>query len=263
MAKERITIKTEEEIELLRQSSLLVGKTLAEVAKILEPGVSTAKLDKTAEEFIRDHGALPGFKGYGGFPATLCISINEEVVHGIPGDRIINDGDIVSIDCGTFMNGFYGDSAYTFAVGDVKPEVIQLLNITKESLYKGIEQAVSGKRIGDIGFAIQQFVEGFGYGVVRDLVGHGLGRNLHEKPEVPNYGRRGNGPKLQDRMVLAIEPMITLGTYEIVQDPDGWTIRTADGLPAAHFEHDVVIRKGKAEVLSSFEEIEKVLKNKN
>lgn len=263
MAKEKITIKTEEEIDLLRQSSLLVGKTLAEVAKILEPGVSTAKLDKTAEEFIRDHGAVPGFKGYGGFPASLCISINEEVVHGIPGDRIINDGDIVSIDCGTFMNEFYGDSAYTFAVGSVKPEILKLLEITKESLYKGIEQAVTGKRIGDIGYAIQNHVEQFGYGVVRDLVGHGLGRNLHEKPEVPNYGRRGNGPKLNERMVLAIEPMITLGTYDIAQDPDGWTIRTLDGLPAAHFEHDVVIRKGKAEILSSFEEIEKVLNNKN
>jgi methionyl aminopeptidase len=263
MAKDRITIKTEEEIDLLRQSSLLVGKTLAEVAKILEPGVSTAKLDKTAEEFIRDHGAKPGFKGYGGFPGTLCISVNEEVVHGIPGDRVINDGDIVSIDCGTYMNEFYGDSAYTFAVGNVKPEVKKLLEITKESLYKGIEQAITGKRVGDIGYAIQQYVEAHGYGVVRDLVGHGLGRNLHEKPEVPNYGRRGNGPKLQERMVLAIEPMITLGTYEIAQDSDGWTIRTIDGLPAAHFEHDVVIRKGKAEVLSSFEEIEKVLRNKN
>lgn len=263
MAKEKITIKTEEEIDLLRQSSLLVGKTLAEVAKILEPGVSTATLDKTAEEFIRDHGAVPGFKGYGGFPGTLCISVNEEVVHGIPGDRIINDGDIISIDCGTFMNDFYGDSAYTFAVGNVKPKVLRLLEATKESLYKGIEQAVTGKRVGDIGFAIQQHVEAFGYGVVRDLVGHGLGRNLHEKPEVPNYGRRGTGPKLQERMVLAIEPMVTLGTYEISQDTDGWTIRTADGLPAAHFEHDVVIRKGKAEVLSSFEEIEKVLNNKN
>jgi len=263
MAKERITIKTEEEIELLRQSSLLVGKTLAEVAKILKPGVSTAKLDKTAEEFIRDHGAIPGFKGYGGFPGSLCISVNEEVVHGIPGDRIINDGDIVSIDCGTYMNDFYGDSAYTFAVGNVKPEVLKLLEVTKESLYKGIEQAVTGKRVGDIGFAVQNHVEAFGYGVVRDLVGHGLGRNLHEKPEVPNYGRRGTGPKLMEMMVLAIEPMITLGTYEISQDPDGWTIRTIDGLPAAHYEHDVVIRKGKAEILSSFEEIEKVINNKN
>lgn len=263
MAKDKITIKSEEEIELLRQSSLLVGKTLAEVAKILKPGVSTAELDKTAEQFIRDHGAVPGFKGYGGFPATLCISINDEVVHGIPGDRIVKDGDVVSVDCGTLMNGFYGDSAYTFAVGNVKPEIVQLLEVTKESLYKGIEQATTGKRVGDIGYAIQQYVESFGYGVVRDLVGHGLGRNLHEKPEVPNYGRRGSGPKLEERMVLAIEPMITLGTYRIHQDSDGWTIRTVDGLPAAHFEHDVVIRRGKAEVLSSFVEIEKVLKQQH
>lgn len=262
MAKEKVTIKTEEEIELLRKSSLLVGKTLAEIAKIIEPGVSTAKLDQLAEEFIRDHGAVPGFKGYGGFPNTLCISINEEVVHGIPGDRIINDGDVVSIDCGTYMNGFYGDSAYTFAVGNVQKEVLQLLEVTKESLYKGIEQAVTGKRVGDIGFAIQSHVEQYGYGVVRDLVGHGLGRNLHEKPEIPNFGRRGSGPKLLERMVIAIEPMITLGSYDITQDTDGWTIRTFDHLPAAHFEHDVVIRRGKAEILSTFEYIEEVLNKK-
>lgn len=262
MAKDRVTIKTEEEIELLRQSSLLVGKTLAEVAKILKPGVNTAQLDKIAEEFILDHGAKPGFKGYGDFPATLCISINEEVVHGIPGNRIVEDGDIVSIDCGTYMNGFYGDSAYTFAVGNVNPEVIKLLEVTKESLYKGIEQAVSGKRIGDIGFAIQNHVEKMGYGVVRDLVGHGLGRNLHEKPEVPNFGRRGTGSKLKERMVIAIEPMITLGSYDISQDSDGWTIRTIDKMPAAHFEHDVVIRKGEAEILSTFQYIEEVLNKK-
>ncbi|NPD44365.1 MULTISPECIES: type I methionyl aminopeptidase [unclassified Lentimicrobium] len=262
MAKDKVTIKTEEEIDLLRKSSLLVGRTLAEIAKVIEPGVSTAKLDRLAEEFIRDNGAVPGFKGYGGFPATLCMSINEEVVHGIPGDRIINDGDVVSVDCGTLMNGFYGDSAYTFAVGNVKEEVLRLLEVTKESLYKGIEQAVTGKRVGDIGFAIQNHVEQFGYGVVRDLVGHGLGRNLHEKPEIPNFGRRGSGPKLQERMVIAIEPMITLGTFDIAQDPDGWTIRTLDNLPAAHFEHDVVIRRGKAEILSSFEFIEEVLRKK-
>ena len=262
MARDKVTIKTEEEIDLLRKSSLLVGRTLAEVAKVIEPGVSTAKLDRLAEEFIRDNGAVPGFKGYGGFPATLCMSINEEVVHGIPGDRIINDGDVVSVDCGTLMNGFYGDSAYTFAVGNVKEEVLRLLEVTKESLYKGIEQAVTGKRVGDIGFAIQNHVEQFGYGVVRDLVGHGLGRNLHEKPEIPNFGRRGSGPKLQERMVIAIEPMITLGTFDIAQDPDGWTIRTLDNLPAAHFEHDVVIRRGKAEILSSFEFIEEVLRKK-
>ena len=262
MARDKVTIKTEEEIDLLRKSSLLVGRTLAEVAKVIEPGVSTAKLDRLAEEFIRDNGAVPGFKGYGGFPATLCMSINEEVVHGIPGDRVINDGDVVSVDCGTLMNGFYGDSAYTFAVGNVKEEVLRLLEVTKESLYKGIEQAVTGKRVGDIGFAIQNHVEQFGYGVVRDLVGHGLGRNLHEKPEIPNFGRRGSGPKLQERMVIAIEPMITLGTFDIAQDPDGWTIRTLDNLPAAHFEHDVVIRRGKAEILSSFEFIEEVLRKK-
>ena len=262
MAKEKVTIKNEEEIELLRQSSLLVGKTLAEVARILKPGVSTAKLDGLAEEFILDNGAKPGFKGYGGFPSTLCISINEEVVHGIPGDRIIKSGDVVSIDCGTYMNGFYGDSAYTFAVGDVKKETLALLEATKQSLYKGIEQAVAGKRVGDIGYAVQNHVENLGYGVVRDLVGHGLGRNLHEKPEIPNFGRRGSGPKLIERMVIAIEPMITLGSYDISQDTDGWTIRTIDGLPAAHFEHDVVIRKGKAEILSTFEFIEEVLNTK-
>ena len=262
MASGKIIIKSEEEIDLLRKSSLLVGKTLAEVAKIIEPGVNTAKLDKLAEEFILDNGAKPGFKGYGGFPATLCISINEEVVHGIPGDRTINDGDIVSIDCGTYMNGFYGDSAYTFAVGNVKKELLTLLEITKQSLYKGIEQAIAGKRVGDIGFAVQNHVEHYGYGVVRDLVGHGLGRNLHEKPEIPNFARRGTGPKLKENMVIAIEPMITLGSYDISQDPDGWTIRTIDGLAAAHFEHDVVVRKGEAEILSTFDYIEEVLNTK-
>ena len=262
MAREKITIKTEAEIDLLRESCLLVGKTLAEVAKVIAPGVNTAKLDKLAEEFILDHGAKPGFKGYGGFPATLCISINEEVVHGIPGHRTIQDGDIVSVDCGTYMNGFYGDSAYTFAIGNGKKETLHLLEMTKQSLYKGIEQAISGKRVGDIGYAVQEHVENHGYGGVRDLVGHGLGRNLHEKPEIPNFGRRGSGPKLIERMVIAIEPMITMGSYDVVQDTDGWTIRTIDGLPAAHYEHDVVIRKGKAEILSSFEYVEEVLKNK-
>jgi len=262
MARGKVIIKTEEEVEFLRESSLLVGKTLAEVAKVIAPGVSTAKLDSLAEEFILDHGAKPGFKGYGGFPATLCISINEEVVHGIPGDRTIKDGDVVSIDCGTYMNGFYGDSAYTFAVGNVSKDVLHLLETTKQSLYKGIEQAVSGKRVGDIGFAVQNHVEQYGYGVVRDLVGHGLGRDLHEKPEIPNFGRRGSGPKLIENMVIAIEPMITMGSYEISQDSDGWTIRTIDGLPAAHYEHDVVIRKGKAELLSTFNYIEEVLKTK-
>lgn len=260
MSQGSIQYKTEAEIELLRESSLLVGKTLAEVAKILKPGVSTRALDALAESYIRDHNALPGFKGYGGFPASLCISINDEVVHGIPGDRIVKDGDVVSIDCGTYKNGYYGDSAYTFAVGNVSEEVKLLLQRTKESLYLAIEQAVAGKRVGDIGYAVQNYCEGFGYGIVRDLVGHGVGKNLHEKPEVPNFGRRGIGAKLREGMVLAIEPMVTLGDYNVQQDDDGWTIRTVDGSPAAHFEHDVAIRKGKADVLSTFSYIEEVLK---
>lgn len=251
--------KSEEEIELIRKSSLLVGKTLAEVAKHIKPGVETIYLDKIAEDFICSNGAKPGFKGYNGFKHTLCISINEEVVHGIPGKRVIKEGDIVSVDCGVLMNGFYGDSAYTFAVGEIKPELKTLLEVTKESLYRGIEVAVEGKRIGDIGFEIQSFVESFGFSVVRDLVGHGLGKNLHEKPEVPNYGKKGNGLKLQTGLVLAIEPMINIGTRNVIQDKDGWTIRTADRKPSAHFEHNIVVRKGKAEILSSFEEIEKVI----
>ncbi len=257
-----IHIKTDEEIEIQRHSSLLVGKTLAEVARHIRPGVKTKTLDKIAEEFIRDHGAVPGFKGYGGFPATLCISVNDAVVHGIPDETELKEGDIVSIDCGTIWNGFYGDSAYTFPVGEVDEEVLLLLERTKKSLYLGIEQAVAGKRVRDIGHAIQTYVESFGYGVVRDLVGHGVGRNLHEEPEVPNYGRRGTGPKLKAGMCIAIEPMINLGVKEVYQEADGWTIRTADGKPSAHFEHDVAIRHGKADILSSFEEIEKVLNKK-
>lgn len=257
-----IYIKTDEEVEIQRKSSLLVGKTLAEVAKIIRPGIATLELDKVAETFIRDNGGEPGFKGYGGFPATLCISINEEVVHGIPGKREFKDGDIVSIDCGTLMNGFYGDSAYTFAVGEVDEKVLLLLERTKQSLYLGIEQAVVGKRVGDIGHTIQKYVEGYGYSVVRDLVGHGVGRNLHEKPEIPNFGRRGSGIKLKSGMCLAIEPMINLGVKEVVQNNDGWTIRTEDSQPSAHFEHDVVVRNGKADILSTFEYIEQVLNNK-
>ncbi len=256
-----IYYKTDEEIEIQRESSLLVGKTLAEVARMIKPGAKTAELDRVAEEFIRDHGAEPGFKGYGGFPATLCISINDEVVHGIPGDRELKDGDVVSIDCGTLMNGFYGDSAYTFAVGEVDPEVLELLKRTKESLYLGIKQAVVGKRVGDIGYAVQKYVESFGYSVVRELVGHGVGRHLHESPEVPNYGRRGSGVKLKEGMCIAIEPMVNLGRKEVVQGRDGWTIRTADGKPSAHFEHDVAVKNGKADILSTFEYIEQVLNN--
>jgi methionyl aminopeptidase len=256
-----IHFKTDEEVELLRQSSLLVGKTLAEVARMLRPGILTIDLDQVAETFIRDHGAVPGFKGYGGFPGSLCISINDEVVHGIPGKRVIKEGDIVSIDCGTILNGFYGDSAYTFGVGEILVEHAELLKRTKESLLLAVEQAVSGKRIGDIGSTVQNYVEGFGYSVVRELVGHGLGRHLHEKPEVPNYGRKGTGIKLRSGMCLAIEPMVNLGVKEISQDIDGWTIRTADGKPSAHFEHDVVVRDSKSDVLSTFEYIEEVIKN--
>ena len=259
----RVRIKTDEEVELIRLSSLLVGRTLAQVASRVQPGVTTLALDAVAQEFIRDHGAEPGFKGYGGFPNSLCTSVNEAVVHGIPNDTPLEEGDIVSVDCGVLMNGFYGDSAYTFAVGQVSEEVQLLLDTTKVCLDLAIEQAVVGKRIGDIGHACQQHAEGQGYGVVRELVGHGLGRDLHEAPEVPNYGRRGNGPKLMDGMVLAIEPMINLGGREVGQADDGWTIVTRDGKVSAHFEHDVVVRQGKADVLSSFKDIEEVLNSKN
>ncbi len=254
-------VKTEEEINRIRESSLLVGKTIAEVAKALKAGVTTKSLDALAEAFIRDHKAEPGFKGYNGFPATLCISINDVVVHGIPGDREIKDGDLVSIDCGTLLNGYYGDSAFSFGVGNISDTVKSLLKVTKDSLYIGIEQAIEGKRIGDIGFAIQTYVENYGFSVVRELVGHGLGKNLHEPPEVPNYGKRGTKAQLVEGMVLCIEPMINQGVYKVTQDYDGWTIRTQDRKLSAHFEHAVVVRKGKAEILSSFEEIEKVNNN--
>jgi methionyl aminopeptidase len=251
--------KTEEEIEIIRRNNLLVSKTLAEVAKLIKPGVTTLQLDKRAEEFIRDNGATPGFLGYGGYPNTLCTSVNEEVVHGIPSNRILKDGDIVSVDCGTYLEGFYGDSAYTFQVGSVKPEIVNLLEVTKESLFKGIENAVEGKRTGDIGYAVQFHAEKAGYSVVREMVGHGLGKDLHEAPEVPNYGKRGRGIKLADGLVICIEPMINMGSKFIKQDSDGWTIRTIDGKPSAHFELAVVIRKDKAEVLSTFKYIEEVL----
>jgi methionyl aminopeptidase len=254
-----IYFKTNDEIELIRESSLLVGKTLAEVARLIAPGVRTIDLDRMAEEFIRSHGAEPAFKGYNGFPFTLCISVNEQVVHGFPGNRILVEGDIVSVDCGVKKNGFFGDSAYTFPIGEVKPEVKHLMQRTRESLYKGIEMAVDGRRVGDIGFAVQQYVESYGYSVVRDLVGHGVGRNLHEKPEVPNYGRRGTGVRMSTGMVIAIEPMINLGTRNVVQESDGWTIRTADRMPSAHFEHTVAIGPGKADVLSTFTYIEEEL----
>ena len=258
-----IYLKTDEEIELLRESNLLVGMTLGELAKWIAPGITTLKLDKIAEEFIRDHGAVPGFLGYGGFPNTLCVSVNEQIVHGIPSNYELKDGDIVSIDCGTVKNGFNGDSAYTFCVGEVAYDVRRLLKTTKESLYLGIEQAVEGKRVGDISNAVQTYCEKKGYAVVRELCGHGGGKRLHEDPEVPNYGRRGCGPLLKSGMVIAIEPMINLGSRNIVIERDGWTSRTRDRKPSAHFEHTVAVREGKADILSSFKYVEEVLGEKS
>ena len=255
-----IHYRTDSEIELLRKAALLVGKTLGEVGKHIRPGIRTIELDRIAEEFIRDHGAIPAFKGYEGFPGSLCISVNDAVVHGIPGNYELRDGDIVSVDCGTVLDGYVGDSAYTFTVGEVSEEIRLFLQRSKESLYKGIEQAVAGNRIGDIGYAIQSYVEQFGYGVVRELVGHGVGRKMHEDPQVPNYGKRGTGTKLSEGIVIAIEPMITFGKKDIIQERDGWTIKTRDRKPAAHFEHDVAVRNGKAEILSSFEWIEEISK---
>jgi len=255
-----IFVKTAEEIELLRESNRLVGKTLGEMARHIRPGISTLELDRIAEEFIRDHGAEPGFKGYDGFPGALCISVNDVVVHGIPSaDCVLKEGDIVSIDCGTLKNGFYGDSAYTFEVGEVAEDIRKLLQVTKESLYKGIEKAVVGMRIGDIGHAVQSWCEAGGYSVVRELVGHGVGHDLHENPQVPNYGRQGQGVKLKEGMVIAIEPMINLGERYIYQEEDGWTIRTRDKKPAAHFEHTVAVGKKGADILSTFEYVEKEL----
>ena len=258
-----IYLKTDEEIELLRESNLLVGMTLGELAKWIAPGITTLKLDKIAEEFIRDHGAVPGFLGYGGFPNTLCVSVNEQIVHGFPSNYELKDGDIVSIDCGTLKNGFNGDSAYTFCVGEVAYDVRRLLKTTKESLYLGIEQAVEGKRVGDISNAVQTYCEKKGYSVVRELCGHGVGKRLHEDPEVPNYGRRGCGPLLKSGMVIAIEPMINLGSRNIVIERDGWTTRTRDRKPTAHFEHTVAVREGKADILSSFKYVEEVLGEKS
>ncbi len=258
-----IFLKTDEEIELLRISNQIVAKTLAEVAKLIAPGVSTEQLDKVAEEFIRDNGAVPGFLGYGGFPKSICTSVNDQVVHGIPSEKVIlKEGDIISVDCGAYINGFHGDSAYTFPVGEVKSEIMDLLRTTKESLFLGIEQAVEGKRMGDVGFAIQSHCEAKGYSVVREMIGHGVGRNLHESPEVPNYGRKGNGTMLKTGMTIAIEPMINMGKRQLVFENDGWTTRTIDRMPSAHFEHSVAVRKGKADILSTFEYIEQVLGNK-
>jgi methionyl aminopeptidase len=255
-----IHFKTAEEIELLRESNLLVSKALAEVARRITSGISTLELDAVAEEFIRDHGAEPGFLGYRGYPKTLCTSVNHQVVHGIPSSYILKEGDIVSVDCGVLLQGYFGDSAYTFAVGSVPDRVRLLLKTTREALYKGIEQAVEGRRIGDISNAVQDHCEKQKFTVVREMVGHGIGKGLHEAPEVPNYGRRGYGVRLQQGMVLCIEPMINLGRKEIAQDPDGWTIYTADKQPSAHFEHCVAIGKNGADILSTFDFIEEVYK---
>jgi len=254
--------KTEDEIELIRQSSLLVGKTLAELASRIKPGVTTLELDRIADEFIRDHGAYPGFNGYRGYPNSICASVNSAVVHGVPGSAPLKEGDVVSIDIGVVKDGFWGDSAYTFAVGEVKPDVRRLLEVTLECLDLAVEQAVAGKRLGDIGFAVQSHAEAHGYGVVRELVGHGLGRNLHEPPEVANYGKRGTGLVLHEGWVIAIEPMINLGSRHVREMEDGWTIRTRDDRPSAHYEHTLVIRKEQAEVLSTFKWIHEALASK-
>ena len=256
-----IYLKTDEEIELMRTANLLVSATLAELAKHIKPEVTTQKLDKIAEEFILDHKAVPLFKGYRGFPNALCISINDHVVHGIPGACLLKNGDIVSIDCGVKKDGYCGDSAYTFEVGEINPEVKKLLQTTKEALYVGISNAVEGKRIGDVAHSIQLYCESRGYSVVRELVGHGIGKEMHEAPEVPNYGKKGHGALLKNGMCIAIEPMINMGTKNVKFEKDGWTVRTRDGKPSAHFEHTVAIRPGKADILSTFELIDQVLQN--
>ena len=260
----KIFLKTEDEIELMRQANQLVGRTLGELAKHIKAGTTTLQLDKIADEFIRDNGAIPTFKGFpnphgGPFPASICTSVNDVVVHGVPNAQtVLKEGDIISIDCGTLLNGFCGDSCYTFCVGEVSEEVKELLRTTKESLYKGIEQAVAGRHLGDISYAVQSHCEAHGYGIVRELTGHGIGHQMHEDPQVPNYGRRGNGVMLKNSMCIAIEPMVTMGKRDIWLDQDRWTIRTRDGKPAAHFEHTVAVRKGQAEILSSFEEVQNI-----
>lgn len=255
-----IYLKTEEEIDFLRESNQIVAKALAEVAKFIQPGVTTKYLDQIGEEYIRSCDALPSFLNYNGYPASLCISVNEVVVHGIPSvHQVLREGDIVSVDCGAYKNGFHGDSAYTFCVGEVSEALLNLMRTTKEALYLGIEQAVEGNRLGDIGHAVQQYCQSKGYTVVREMVGHGIGRNLHEAPEVPNVGKKGAGPLLKTGMVLAIEPMINMGKRNIVIENDGWTVRTSDRKPSAHFEHTVAVRKGKAEVLSSFDYLKEVI----
>lgn len=258
----KIFLKTEDEIKLMRKANQLVGQTLGELAKHIKPGVTTLELDKIAEEFIRDNGAIPTFKGFPNhlgepFPGSICTSVNDMVVHGIPDSKtVLKDGDIISVDCGTLLDGFNGDSCYTFCVGEVSPEVKKLLQVTRESLYKAIDIAVAGKHVGDIGYTVQEHCEGHGFGVVRELTGHGIGREMHEDPAIPNYGRRGNGVLLKDGMCIAIEPMITMGNRNIGMLPDHWGIVTLDHKPAAHFEHTIVVRRGKSEILSSFDEVE-------
>jgi methionyl aminopeptidase len=252
-------LKTDEEVGLLKESNMLVSRTLAEMASLIKPGVTTLYLDSLAETFIRDNGATPAFKGYGGFPNTLCTSVNDEVVHGIPSGYVLKEGDIISVDCGVILNGWYGDSAYTFPVGEISDDVRRLLEFTRASLEEGVKEAVAGNRVGDISYAVQTKAESGGYTVVRELVGHGLGRKLHESPEVANWGRQGTGPKMEKGLVICIEPMINLGRKETLQMSDGWTIKTADGKPSAHFEYAVAVDRGKAEVLTTFEFIEKVL----
>jgi methionyl aminopeptidase len=257
-----IKIKTREEIELMRESALIVSKTLGMLAKEVKPGVSTLYLDKLAEDFIRSEGAVPGFLGLYDFPNSLCMSPNNQVVHGIPNKNLLVEGDIISIDCGAYKNGFHGDHAYTFAVGEIEPATRKLLDVTRASLYVGIKEFKAGNRVGDVGYAIQKFSEDHGYGVVRELVGHGLGREMHEDPEMPNYGKRGCGKKFVEGMVVAIEPMTNLGTHKIRQHADGWTITTLDNKPSAHFEHDVAVVDGKPVILSTFDYIDEALGNK-
>jgi len=255
-----ILYKTEEEIQLIRESADILGRAHGEVAKQVKVGVKTKDLDKIADDFIQDHGGSPSFKGYNGFPSALCISENEQVVHGFPSDYELKDGDIISIDCGVFYKGYHSDSAYTYPVGEVSPEIMALLKATKESLYIGIENAKFGNRMGDVSYSIQKYVEDRGYTVVRELVGHGLGKDLHESPEVPNYGKRGRGPKLGEGLVIAIEPMVNLGTRNVVQEDDGWTIRTKDRKPSAHYEHTVAVFKDRTEILTTHKYIEEVFK---
>ncbi len=254
-----IYYKTEQEVEIIKEGADILGRTHGLIAKAIKPGIKTKDLDKLAYDFITESGGKPSFKGYQGFPYTLCISVNDQVVHGFPSDYILKEGDIISVDCGVFWKGFHSDSAYTYPIGKVSDEVMKLLRETKASLYLGIDNAIEGNRVGDISHAIQSHVEAFGYGVVRELVGHGVGKKLHEKPEVPNYGKRGNGPKLVAGMVIAIEPMINLGKKNIVQEEDGWTIRTSDKKPSAHFEHTVLVGKERAEILTTFKYIEETI----